>query len=209
MDACRDRWLDLMRRLAAASDPAVDAAFSLVDAAYRVPLRAYHDLSHVSACLALLDDARGAFEFPAIAEYAIWLHDAIYDPARADNEQRSAAAARILGMGLGIAEAALDAVESMILATRHAGPAETRDAALVADIDLAILAADADGYRAYARAIRAEYAVYDDAEFAAGRTRFLKAMLERERIYQTSLFHGRFEAAARRNLADEIAEWAT
>lgn len=195
-----------MRRLTVVSASAADAAFSLVDAAYRVPPRAYHNLSHISACLALLDDAAGDFESPAIAEYAIWLHDAIHDPARTDNEHRSAAAARVLGVGLGIAGAALDAVEAMILATRHAGLAETSDAALVADIDLAILAADAGGYRAYARAIRAEYAAFDDAAFAAGRTRFLKGMLERNRIYQTPLFHGRYDAAARRNLADEIAE---
>ncbi len=192
-----------MDRLGVTSTEVADSALALVQAAYCVPPRAYHDLTHISACLTLLDEIANTFAQPLAAEFALWLHDAIYDPARPDNEQRSAAAARILGTGMGVEPATLAAVELMILATRHINLAPTQDAALVADIDLAILAAAPAEYEHYSRAIRAEYAAYDDASYAAGRAKFIQSMLSRDPIFQTALFRDRCEESARRNLSNE------
>src|SRR5262249_39345515 len=57
---------------------------------YSSPNRAYHNLSHIDSLL----DLSGPFEtrvqhYDAV-RFAIWFHDAIYETARKDNEQRSA-----------------------------------------------------------------------------------------------------------------------
>ncbi|MBL7570773.1 hypothetical protein, partial [Escherichia coli] len=57
---------------------------------YAEPHRAYHGQAHIDALLrGLVNEARHVGNGAAV-ELAIWYHDAIYDPAAADNEARSA-----------------------------------------------------------------------------------------------------------------------
>ena len=59
--------------------------------AYSEPHRHYHNLAHVHDCLNYLATLRdlSARERQTL-EHAIWWHDAIYEPSRSDNEERSA-----------------------------------------------------------------------------------------------------------------------
>ena len=65
--------------------------------------------------------------------------------------------------------------------------------------------ATAEGYAAYAAAVREEFAFVDDATFRAGRAAILRSLLDQPSIYRTAEGITRWEAAARRNVAAEIA----
>ena len=76
--------------------------------------------------------------------------------------------------------------------------------ALLSDADLAVLGSGPERYARYAADVRAEYAHVGDDAFRAGRTAVLRSLLDRPRLYVTAEGHDRWDAAARRNLRDEI-----
>jgi predicted metal-dependent HD superfamily phosphohydrolase len=200
-------WRDLAARHGLAL-PAAQAVLQELEAAYREPHRAYHTLDHIAALLALLDEhaTRGLDRDSLVL--AILFHDAIYDPARSDNESASAdlAGARLTAHGL--PAAMIERVRQLILATQHGASIEAgndAEAALLLDLDLSVLAAPEDTYRAYAQAIRREYGLYPDAVYGPGRAKVLRAFLAREHIYFTPRLRALWEAPARANLAAEIA----
>ena len=80
---------------------------------------------------------------------------------------------------------------------------------ILLDADLAILGADPDEYARYARAIRQEYAWVPEADYRRGRTTVLQGFLVRARIFRLDRIHERLDAAARRNLRDELAALRT
>jgi predicted metal-dependent HD superfamily phosphohydrolase len=197
-----EAWSALWARLGARSDPRPPHAAVL--ARYAEPHRAYHTGEHIARVLTLLDRARPRLREPDEAELAVWLHDLVYDPRAADNEERSAEiAARWLAEG-GVEAARADRVRGLILVTRHAGPPDEGDARYVVDADLTILGAEPADFDRYEDQVRREYAFRSDAEWRAGRVRILSAFLDRPRIYLTPEF-ARFERPARDNLARSIA----
>lgn len=179
------------------------AMVECVEALYAHPPRAYHNLLHVESMLAEFEHVRHLAQNPDLVEIAIGFHDCIYQPLRNDNEPRSADVADLL-MRDWLADVERESLRSLILATRHDRPGETRDECLIMDLDLAILAADPQVYDAYARGVRHEYAVVDDARYAAGRVEVLKAFLDRNAIFTTPEFRRNREAAARANLRREL-----
>ena len=197
-----EAWSALWTRLRARSDPR--PLHAAVLARYAEPHRAYHTAEHIARVLTLLDRAQPRLREPDEAELAVWLHDLVYDPRAADNEERSAEiAARWLAEG-GVEAARADRVRALILVTRHAGPPDEGDARYVVDADLTILGAEPADFDRYESQVRREYAFRSDAEWRAGRVRILRAFLDRPRIYLTPEF-ARFEKPARDNLARSIA----
>jgi predicted metal-dependent HD superfamily phosphohydrolase len=176
-------------------------------ARYREPHRRYHDVSHIEACLAHLDELRGLAKRPAEVGCAILFHDAIYEPGRTGDEARSAELARSVLAAAGADPAAIDRIAAMIEATAGHAPTDDPDRALLLDIDLAILAAAPVLFDRYEDAVRAEHAMIDDADFARGRAAFVAAMLARPAIYLRSETHARWEQRARANLARSAARW--
>ncbi|HEV8629944.1 MAG TPA: N-methyl-D-aspartate receptor NMDAR2C subunit [Thermoanaerobaculia bacterium] len=170
--------------------------------------RAYHNLNHVLDCLDRAAAVRSRLVAPGPVELALWYHDAIYDPYRSDNEERSAALAVEESTELAFPQPVIDAVASLILATKHQGRPVDADCRYLVDIDLAILAAPEAAYDAYERAIRREYRWVPGPLYRSKRREVLRSFLERERIYATDWFAGRFEAAARANLAKAVSELA-
>ena len=168
--------------------------------------RAYHDQSHVDAMLRGLAAEASRVSAPGIVELAVWYHDAIYDPAASDNENRSAdlLASSMAGV---IDAAALLAADVMIRATAdHVLPPGLpeplrTDVATFLDLDTAILGAGQDEYDAYEVGIRAEYEpVHGAAAFRLGRSAFLDGMLARERLFHTDHFHTALDVASRLNM---------
>ena len=175
-------------------------------AAYAEPHRRYHGLAHIAFLLDEIDRNENLLADADMVRLSAWFHDAIYDPAVKDNEERSADWARRDLVAHGLAAPRAEAIAALIEKTKshHAGVA-TPDEALFLDMDFAILGAGRPIYETYARNIRAEYAVVPDDAFRAGRAAFLKGVLAQARMFRTDLYEAEYAAAARANLAWEIA----
>jgi predicted metal-dependent HD superfamily phosphohydrolase len=177
---------------------------------YSEPHRAYHTLHHLAECMQLLEQTRGLAQHPAEVEIALWFHDAIYDPRKTDNEQRSAEWAQRALRRYGASIAVQDRVTELIMVTTHQGGVEGADARLMSDIDLAILGAGRARFDEYERQVRREYRHVPHATYKPERRRLLTAFLERPRIYHTEWFRERRETMARSNLQralNRLAGW--
>jgi predicted metal-dependent HD superfamily phosphohydrolase len=194
------RWESLWRQLGG-SAPA--GSFAELERLYGGSDRHYHGTQHILACLAHLDRLHDLARAPAQVELALWLHDAIYDTHRQDNEAASAALARRW-----LGEAGLDrhgdALQELIMATCHQAAGLAGDAALVADIDLSILASAPPVYAEYQAAVRREYAWVPEELFSAGRAKVLRQLLDQPRLYQTPSLRQGWESRARENLKGEL-----
>lgn len=170
--------------------------------------RRYHNREHVLAVLAdaeLLAEQMGVAE-RAELQLAVCAHDVVYDGAPGEDERASAAWARQALRDAGVTVDVAERVAALVLATiDHVAAADDVVGQILLDADLAILAAPAERYDAYARAVRQEYAAVTDELWQLGRGAVLQQLLDKERLYLTPAAHARWEAAARANLHRELA----
>ncbi len=209
VDVLRDRWQRLCRTFAASE--LCDTSWQLLRDSYSQPHRAYHNLTHITECLAHLDSVMGIINPPRVGtsiELALWFHDAVYDTHRHDNEEASAALADHHLEHAGAPPALRAQVSRLILATKHSATPVDEDSRWIVDIDLAILGADAARFEQYEEQIRQEYDWVPSDAFREGRAAVLRKFLEREAIYGTPEFHARLENAARQNLQRSLAALA-
>lgn len=198
----KDAWAALC---AVAGVTRYDLTFQLIELAYTAPGRRYHNARHIADCLGKLEAVRPMFADALAASAALLFHDYVYDPARGDNEEASADEAGMALHAVGWPTPRVEVARGLILATRHAAPPATPDAALVADIDLSILGAPPDEFARYEAAIRREYAHVPDDAYRAGRASVLHGFLARPRIYATNHFASRCESTARQNLGRSLS----
>ena len=179
-------------------------------AAYAEPHRHYHDQRHLDECLAELGDVRGLDERERLLlKWAILWHDAVYEPGRRGNEQRSADLARRELTRCGIPERDAEEVARLIRATEtHRVDPGDRLGALMVSIDLAILGADEGRYREYSADVRGEYSHVPDPLWRTGRSLVLERLLAAEPLYPDAGFRSRLEKQARENIAMELRELA-
>jgi predicted metal-dependent HD superfamily phosphohydrolase len=179
-----------------------------LEAAYAEPHRRYHGRAHIEACLTELSSVAGLGERDRrLLTWAIWWHDAIYDPTRGDNEEASADMARLDLAAMGADQSDVDEVVRVVLLTKgHSVPEGDALGALLVSIDLAVLGGEPEDYDAYAAGVRQEYAHVPEPQFRAGRARVMRHFLEAPVIYADPDFRERLEASARRNIAREISE---
>lgn len=182
-----------------------DAIFEQLFTAYTAPNRHYHNLVHVYACLQLADQFRDQLTDHRAVIAAIWFHDAVYDPTRSDNEERSADLAERHLRSMGQSDIFIAEVRDLIMDTRHQVSPESNDGQYLADIDLTILGAPPEDFDAYELAIRQEYAHVTDDAFRAGRAQILRSFLDRPSIYLTDFFRDLYEQNARANLTRSLA----
>ncbi len=188
--------------------PEVLAAGQDLLARYDEPHRRYHDRRHLAEVLAALDQLTAGRDVPVDVVCAAWFHDAVHD-GRDDDEDRSAELATRVLTGLSVDPSLVEQVARLVRMTLTHDPAPDDPAgALLSDADLAVLGAAADRYDRYATDVRQEYAHVDDDAFRTGRTAVLRSLLDRPRLYVTEAAHRRWDAAARRNLRDEITRLA-
>ncbi len=173
---------------------------------WREPQRAYHDVTHLTEMLtaiATLSARTGCCA--SLPNLVAWYHDAVYDPARTDNEAASAALASRELAGLGIATAMAEEVAALIEQTAdHVLPSPGTTAAVVHDADLWILASGADRFDEYCAQVRREYAAVPDTAYAHGRSAILRTLLERPRLYADPPAGAGWEERARVNLRREL-----
>lgn len=166
---------------------------------YRQPSRHYHNDVHIQECLELFEEYRHLAQHPAEVTIAIYFHDAIYSPLRYDNEDKSAAWARRYLSSEDVAEASIQRIIGLIMATKD-HYAKTNDEKLIVDIDLSILGTERARYQAYDAAVRQEYLWISEQGYREGRSRVIRQFLERDRLYHLQPFRERFEAKARANM---------
>lgn len=202
------RWRDAVRGAGATADDAdLETAGAYLLGRWSEPQRQYHDVTHLSAVLDVVDRFEDLAPHPDRVRVAAWMHDAVYDPkALGDaNERDSADFAEGVLATLGTpAEVAAEVARLVGLTAGHATGDDDPDGELLCDADLAILAADQLRYAAYTAAIRREYAHVPDDAFRAGRAQVLKALLELPSIYRLAPLREAWEERARANLTGEL-----
>ena len=170
-------------------------------AAWNEPHRHYHTLTHLSECIHHFEAIRPLAKRPAEIMLALWFHDAVYDPARKDNEQRSAQWARDSVLAAGLPAETAGRIHSLVMATQHdVAVATDIDSQLLVDIDLSILGAEPARFDESSEQIRQEYAHVPEVEYRSGRSTVLGGFLARPRLYHTAHFHDLLEERARENL---------
>ena len=189
--------------------------------------RFYHTQTHLLEMAYMLSPYQQGMSdkdlFTAIG--FIIFHDAIYSTKTMDdiqeNENRSAElAGRVLHAHIRQGDQvgrwkfdisdAVTHIETLIRASKHheIDPQADPLGALLLDIDMAILAADRGRYKIYADQVRQEYTYHGlltDSDFMEARsTMFLKAMLDKPRIFLTDHFETTYADQARDNMRWEI-----
>ncbi len=186
-------------------DDCLDAAAKLLLPLYAEPHRAYHNVTHVHALLKLADAHADLVHDPLAIRLAIWFHDAVYDTALQDNEERSACLAEKTLSEWHCDTALISSVASKVRATAgHQWEDGDPDTALFLDLDLSVLALPEPVYDRYAQQIAAEYGWVPRSVYSAGRTQVLRGFLSRPHLYFTQRFHAPWEALARANLQREL-----
>ncbi|WP_370235680.1 MULTISPECIES: HD domain-containing protein [Henriciella] len=172
---------------------------------YGEPQRHYHTWDHIDALKRHFDDFADEWHRPEPVLWALYWHDAIYDPTRGDNEELSAQLLEEQGRGF-LGEDDLAFAAQIVRATaKHQVPDglerdDAHDLALFLDIDLSILGAPAAVFDRYETDVRREYGFVPDEAFRAGRARILKGFAERQELYFTDAGRGLWDARARSNL---------
>lgn len=195
----------LLQRWRALAGPDADALGQALIRAWAEPQRRYHDQSHLIWLLDEADRRVALIRDHAFVDYAIWFHDAVYQPGEPDNEKLSADWARtaLMAHDLDLAERVARVIE---MTKRHEQGEAEGDDALFLDMDIAILGAPWETYCAYAAGIRAEYPHINDAAFSAGRRAFLEKQLERARTFRTDVYENELGETARANMRWEAEE---
>jgi predicted metal-dependent HD superfamily phosphohydrolase len=206
LDAARTdvagEWFALCHGLGVPLVEATGMATNLF-AAYGEPHRHYHTLDHVQECLRLLVEVPLQDDQRRVAELAVWFHDAVYDPARGDNEAKSGAMASGWLAGLDLDHG--EVVEIIAMTAGHSLPAAATPAMeAVHDVDLAVLGRPPDGYDDYSAAIRREYIHIADDLYRVGRQAALEALAMIEPLYVLPAFTRVLAAQARSNIAREL-----
>lgn len=199
-----EAWIRTASRARARGDLAGAGADLL--SRYAAPGRAYHDLRHLDEVLRNVDELAAVAQDADAVRLAAWFHDAVYDPAAQDNEERSAHLAETVLTGLRVDATRVAEVARLVRVTATHEVAEVdSDAAVLCDADLAILAAGPGRYEQYAAAVRQEYAHVSDADFASGRAAVLRALLAHESLFCTTAARVQWEGTARANVTAELS----
>ncbi|WP_026401265.1 HD domain-containing protein [Actinomadura rifamycini] len=198
--------MDLIERWVALAGPHTRHIGAELDARYGEPHRRYHTREHLAAVLDLVDELADHAASPDVVRLAAWFHDAVYDPERADNEERSARLADRMLTDTDLPPGDVARVVRLVeLTAAHAPDPGDRDGRVLCDADLAILGAAPDAYAAYAAAVREEYAFVPEELYRAGRAQVLESLLALPSLFNTPPARARFEEAARHNIQTELA----
>ncbi|MEU8385096.1 metal-dependent phosphohydrolase [Streptosporangium sp. NPDC048865] len=191
----------LMARWRSLAGSGADPLGSELITRYGEPHRRYHTTAHLEAVLTHIDALADHAEHPDLVRLAAWFHDAVYDPRRGDNEERSAGLAERALPEMGLPAEAVATVARLVrLTVTHAPAPGDADGAVLSDADLAILGASPEVYARYAAAVREEYGFVPDDAFRAGRAAVLRSLLDLPVIFHVA----GLEEAARANIAAEL-----
>lgn len=175
--------------------------------------RHYHDLTHLMSVLKNIDYLERQGEpmgpFPRAVKLAGWFHDAIYRadpvlPPGQDEEDSARLAERVLPE-LGVpGPEILETGRLIRLTFTHDPHDEDFGGKVLCDADLEVLARNNTAYQRYRDGVREDFRKINNEDFQTGRTKFLRAMLAQNPIFNTPTGQKRWERPARRNLMSEL-----
>lgn len=170
---------------------------------YAEPHRKYHTMQHIEEMLAIFNSRSRplSIEQTQSVLWAIWYHDAIYDPTAKDNEEKSAflAIEELKDTG-----ADISAISRLVCSTALHSP-RSLDEEILSDLDLAILGSSPERYVEYAAQIREEYHFVPFEVYREKRSDILWSFLKRNKIF----FHlTDLEWQARSNICGELWDLA-
>lgn len=166
--------------------------------------RHYHTLQHLDKMLEYLTEARDKIQDWDAILFSVYYHDIIYEPSRADNEERSAQLAAQRLNQVGVPSGMIKKCTDQIMTTKSHQSTEDGDTNYLIDADLSILGQSWEKYSEYCENIRKEYVIYPSALYNAGRKKTLNHFLAMERIFKTDFFFSKFDQKARENIKKEI-----
>lgn len=200
------RWIGLTGRYS--NDAGlIRTFFAEIETAYNSPGRYYHSLHHIGNLLNLADQYQNELHDKEIIDFVIYYHDIIYDVARSDNEERSAAIAGDRLTVLKLPQKKIVSIVRYIIAskTHELNEADRQtDLAWFLDFDMSALGADWGIYYQYLQDVRKEYSIYPNHQYKTGRSRFLQRTLSMPFVFNTSQFRKDYEERARANMQKEL-----
>ena len=192
-----------------AIEPAIlKALWQDIAVRYNESQRAYHSLQHIQQLFTQFEQIKHHLNKPHIIALALFYHDVIYAPTRADNELKSAEYA-IEALRPYLSAEQCQHIYALIMMTANHKLAECSnaqqnfDAAYLLDMDLSILGASWSEYEQYAQAVRQEYAHVSNPDYRDGRRAVLTELLAHPKLYLTN-YYDRLEKQARQNIKREI-----
>jgi len=168
---------------------------SLIDGKY---VRTYHNLQHIYVGLNLIEEYFDQSEDDIHTILSAWLfHDYYYSVKNSSmNECDSAQKGK---------DTCRENVQvwQLIMATKHDKMTDHYPSQFIQDIDLATFACEDHQY--WSDLVRMEYAGYSDAEFYAGRVKFLTELMKRKnnKLFSTSHF-AKYNDIARKNIDQQL-----
>ena len=202
----RAHWRTHVTAIGAFDAGLANKDFDALCNSYAESHRHYHTLDHVVALFDTLEEYADEVGDASRLAFAVWYHDAVYDPQAKDNEERSAERAQQELKALGAHPLLIDRVAKLVLATKNHMRASggDYDDDVFLDADFCILGAEPEAYRRYVAGVREEYAHLSDEEWKKGRGSFLEKVAEAPRIFRTGIFEGAYGKQARLNVRDEL-----
>ncbi|MBU1127262.1 MAG: hypothetical protein ABIH88_00100 [Patescibacteria group bacterium] len=198
----KEKWLSLLKRQKTTKNS--ENIYKDLLLRYKESHRRYHNLSHLKECFVEFEKVAHLLKNPDSVEMAIWYHDAIYNPKKQDNEEKSAMLFLKNAKELCLSDIFKKDISQLILETKHQKPPKENDAKFLIDIDLSILGKNKKRFEKYEEQIREEYCFVPKKEFNQKRKAFLESLLKRQNIYSTSFFKDKYERKTRENLANSI-----
>lgn len=173
--------------------------------------RKYHNFSHIGYMLNLLKIYPENNVFEKELQLAIFFHDVImnYDgKEQFVNEKRSCKVLEAWKSVVFGNDMLINKVNDYIMATTHNNSFLNEEVAIIADLDMAIMAAPYPKiWRWYEEGIRKEYSEVLEQEYVKARKEFLLSVLDRPRIFKTQFFYDLFEEKARYNIKKQIKKY--
>lgn len=167
------------------------------------PSRQYHDVIHLTECLAALSQL-GA---PRRTEYvALWFHDAIHTNSVGSDELRSAELAESSLRSVLPSTEVAEISRLIRLTVDHQPQPDDDSGARVCDADLAVLAAPPQRYTESVAQLRAESPRLSTAEWNAARLDRLEQLMARDPLFHTRFAQRRWTRLAMSNLRNEFLQ---
>lgn len=167
---------------------------------YSEPHRHYHNLEHISMLFAAASGHGIRLSTPQML--AIFYHDAVYDPTRKDNEEKSNELFLEHHAGTLIKDYTIR-VSNMIFDTKF-HRSDDHESQVILDLDLCGFGYDYSTFQYTTSLVRKEYSHLSDDVWLANRKLFLESLLNRKYIFNTHWGRDFYEIKARRNIEREL-----